>query len=89
MKILCNEASRAAFLPAPKHGRPVYAPACVNRVASTELYADTAEQVSTEEAVELSRAMDVEMTLADALVKMHNDPDATEAQKNAWATSLP
>ena len=50
----------------------------------TELYADTIEQVTAEEAAALSRAIDVEMTLADALVKMHNDQDGTEAQTNAW-----
>jgi len=79
MKILCNETNRAAFLLVPKHGKPVYALALVNRVTPTDLYADTIEQVTAEEAVALSRAMDVEMTLADALVKMHNDQDGTEA----------
>ena len=85
MKIRCNETNKAPFLLVPKHGKPVYALALVNRVTSTDLYAETIEQVSAEEAVELSRAMDVEMTLADALVEMHNDDqDGTEAQKNAW-----
>ena len=47
-------------------------------------YADTIEQVTAEEAAALSRAMDVEMTLADALANMHNDQDGTEAQKDVW-----
>ena len=47
------------------------------------MHADAIEQVTAEEAVALSRAMDVEMTLADALVGMHNDQDDTEARKNA------
>ena len=46
----------------------------------TDLYADTVEQVTAEEAMALSRAMDVEMTLTDALMNMHNDQDGTEAQ---------
>ena len=49
------------------------------------MYAYAIEQVTAEEAVALSRAMDVEMTLADALVKIHNDQDGTVAHnKNAW-----
>ena len=84
MKIFCNEANRAAFLLVPEHGKPVYALALVNRVTPTDLYADTIEQVTAEEAVALSRAMDVEMTLADALMKMHDEKDGTEAQQNAW-----
>ena len=84
LKILSNEANRAAFLLVPKHGKPVYALALVNRVTPTDLYADTIEQVTAEEAVALSRAMDVEMTLADALVKMHIDQGRTEPQTNVW-----
>ena len=84
MKILCNEQNRAAFLLTPKHGKPVYALALVNRVTPTDLYADTIEQVTAEEAVALSRAIDVEMTLADALVKMHNDQDGCATQNDAW-----
>ena len=84
MRILCNETNTAAFVLVPKHGKPVYALALVNRVTSTELFAETIEQISSEEAVHLSHAMDVEMTLADALVKMHNDQDGTEVQKKPW-----
>ena len=58
-------------------------------MTSTDLYADTIEHVSAEEAVALSRAMDVEMTLADALVKMHNDQDGTEAKKCTWQKPSP
>ena len=83
MNILCNEANRASFLLVPRHGKPVYALALVNRVTPTDLYADTIEQVTEDEAIALSRAMDVEMTLADTLVKMHHDQDTTEAQRTA------
>ena len=72
MKILCNEQNRAAFLLVPKHGKPVYALAIVNSVTPTEVYAETIEQITAEEALALSRAIDVEMALADSLVKMHN-----------------
>ena len=68
----------------PKHGKPVYALALVNRVTPTDLYADTIEQVTAEEAVELSRAIGVEMTLADALVQMHKDQDGSAAQNDPW-----
>ena len=73
MKILCNEQNRAAFLLVPKHGKPVYALAIVNNVTPTEVYAETIEQITAEEALALSRAIDVEMTLADGLVKLHNE----------------
>ena len=73
MKILCNEQNRAAFLLVPKHGKPVYALAIVNSVTPTEVYAETIEQITAEEALALSRAIDVEMTLADCLVKLHNE----------------
>ena len=53
-------------------------------MTATDLYADTIEQVTEEDAAALSHAMDVEMTLAEALVNLHNDQDGTEAQKNAW-----
>ena len=73
MKILCNEQNRAAFLLVPKHGKPVYALAIVNSVTPTEVYAETIEQITAEESPALSRAIDVEMTLADCLVKLHNE----------------
>ena len=41
MKILCNEQNRAAFLLTPKHGKPVYALALVNRAMPADLNADT------------------------------------------------
>ena len=40
--------------------------------------------MTAEEAAALSRAIDVEMTLADALVKMHNDQDGCATQNDAW-----
>ena len=83
MKILCNETNKAAFL-VPKHGKPVCALALVNRATPTDLYADTIEQVTAEEAVAFSRAIDVEMTLADALVNMHTDQDGSAAQHDPW-----
>ena len=84
MKILCNEQNRAAFLLVPKHGKPVYALAIANSVTPTEVYAETIEQITAEEALALSRAIDVEMTLADALVNMHKDQDGSAAQNDPW-----
>ena len=72
MKILCNAENRAAFLLVPKHGKPVYALAIVSSVTPNDIYAETVEQITAEEAVELTRAIDVEMTLAHFLVKLHN-----------------
>ena len=50
----------------------------------TDLHADTIEQVTAEEAVALSHTIDAEMTLAGALVNMHNDQDGSAAQNDPW-----
>ena len=50
MKILCNEQTRAAFLVVPKHGKPVYALAIISSVTPNDIYAETVEQITAEEA---------------------------------------
>ena len=87
MKILCNKNNWAAFLLTPKHGKLVYALAILTSVTPTEIYADTVEQVTVEEAATFTRALDVEITLAEHLVRteMEQRPrPATEQIAHPW-----
>ena len=84
MHILCNEDNGGSFLLTPKHGKPVIALALVNRITLTELYADTIEQLTEEEAATLSTAIDVEMTLADELVRLHEEQDGNARENDTW-----